>query len=247
MWDPTQYERFKDERAQPFHDLVALIEKRPRMRVVDLGCGTGQLTRALHEHLAAEETIGIDSSETMLLKSQSFGSEVLHFERGAIEGFVADRPFDLVFSNAALHWIADHERLFGRLAALLAPHGQLAVQMPANHDHSSHRIAAELAPSFGIEPQAINVLPPEGYASLLHSLGFARQNVRLQVYGHELPSSHDVVEWTKGSTLTPYREALPPDRYEEFVAQYTTRVVETLGETRPYFYTFKRVLLWATF
>jgi trans-aconitate 2-methyltransferase len=246
-WDPTQYERFKDERALPFHDLVALIERRPRMRVVDLGCGTGELTRALHENLAAEETIGIDSSETMLLKSNSFDSEVLHFQRGKIEGFVADRPFDLVFSNAALHWIGDHVRLFTRLAALLAPHGQIAVQMPANHDHPSHRIAAELAASFGIEPRTVNVLLPERYASLLHHIGFARQHVRLQVYGHVLPSTRDVVEWTKGSTLTPYREALADERYEEFLAQYTERLVKQLGEHRPYFYTFKRVLLWATF
>jgi trans-aconitate 2-methyltransferase len=247
MWDPTQYERFKDERAQPFHDLVSLIEPRPRMRIVDLGCGTGELTRALHEQLAAEETIGVDSSETMLVKSKPFRSDVLRFERGEIEGFVADRPFDLVFSNAALHWIADHESLFARLTALLAPHGQLAVQMPSNHDHPSHRIAAELAPSFGLEPRAVNVLTPEHYASLLHRLGFARQHVRLQVYGHLLPSTRDVVEWTKGTTLTPYRESLSPERYEEFLAQYTARVVEALGDERPYFYAFKRVLIWATF
>jgi trans-aconitate 2-methyltransferase len=247
MWDPAQYERFKDERAQPFHDLVSLIEPRPRMRVVDLGCGTGELTRALHERLAAEETIGIDSSETMLLKADSFDSEVLHFQRGEIESFVAGRPFDLVFSNAALHWIADHEQLFARLVALLAPHGQLAVQMPTNFDHPSHRIAAELATSFGLDSPTINVLPPERYASLLHDLGFARQHIRLQVYGHVLPSTSDVVEWTKGTTLTPYREALSPERYEEFLAHYTDRVVGALGNERPYFYTFKRVLLWATF
>ncbi|HXH38905.1 MAG TPA: methyltransferase domain-containing protein [Thermoanaerobaculia bacterium] len=77
MWDPSQYERFKDERAQPFRDLASLIERRPHMRIADLGCGTGELTRELHEQLAAEETVGIDSSETMLLKSASFGLEML--------------------------------------------------------------------------------------------------------------------------------------------------------------------------
>ena len=247
MWDPTQYERFKDERAQPFRDLASLIERRPRMRVVDLGCGTGELTRELHDQLAAEETVGIDSSETMLLKSASFGSEVLRFERGEIETFVADCPFDLIFSNAALHWVPDHERLFARLVALLSPHGQLAVQMPANHDHPSHRIASEVGALFGIPTRTVNVPPPEWYAALLHRLGFARQHVRLQVYGHVLPSTEGVVEWTKGTTLTPYREALLPERYDEFLAAYTTRVVEELGDSRPYFYTFKRVLMWATF
>jgi trans-aconitate 2-methyltransferase len=242
-WDPAQYERFKDERAQPFHDLVALIEPRAKMRIADLGCGTGELTRALHEQLGAAETIGVDSSESMLAKAAA--SDTLQFVRGDIETFTSDRPFDLVFSNAVLHWIPDHERLLPKLRALLASAGQLAIQMPANHDHPSHRIAAELATSFGIEPRHVNILAPERYASLLYGLGFKRQHVRLQIYGHELPSTSDVVEWTKGSTLTPYREGLSPDRYTEFLAAYTDRLLNVLGDSRPYFYTFKRVLLCA--
>ena len=245
-WSPEQYEKFKSERQQPFHDLVALVEHRPRMRVVDFGCGTGELTRALHEHLQAEETVGIDSSETMLLKSASFGSEVLRFERGDIEAFVTDRPYDLVFSNAALHWIADHERLFAKLTAFLAPHGQLAVQMPYNHDHPSQTIAADLAPQYGIEPRRPPLLPVERYAELLHHLGFVRQHVRLQVYGHLLPASRDVAEWTKGSTLTEYQRKLG-DRYAEFVADYAERLTRALGDARPYFFPFKRILMWASF
>jgi trans-aconitate 2-methyltransferase len=177
----------------------------------------------------------------MLRKATPEGT--LRFEIGDIAAFTSDRPFDLIFSNAALHWVLGHEHLFAKLVALLSPHGQLAVQMPANHDHPSHRIAAELAMSFGLSP-TVNVLSPERYAALLHHLGFARQHVRLQVYGHVLPSSSDVVEWTKGTTLTPYREALSADRYDEFLAEYTTRVVEALGDATPYFYTFKRVLMW---
>ena len=242
-WDVDQYERFKNERAQPFRDLAALIEPRPNMRIIDLGCGTGELTRELHEQLSASETLGIDSSESMLQKASS--SATLHFQLGDIESFVADRPFDLLFSNAALHWIPNHERLFTRLMPLLAPNGQIAIQMPANHDHPSHRIAAELATSFGIEPRTVNILAPESYADLLHRLGFQRQHVRLQVYGHVLPSTRDVVEWTKGSTLTPYREALSSEGYEEFLAAYTNRLVAALGDSSPYFYTFKRVLIWA--
>jgi len=243
-WDVDQYERFKTERAQPFRDLAALIEPRPSMRIIDLGCGTGDLTRELHEQLGASETLGLDSSESMLQKASP--TNTLHFQLGDIASFTTDRPFDLVFSNAALHWIAGHKQLFARLVSLLAPNGQLAFQMPANHDHPSHRIAAEVATSFGIEPRTVNVLPPESYATLLHHLGFARQHVRLQVYGHVLPSTADVVEWTKGSTLTPYREALPSDRYAEFLTEYTNRLVAALGDSRPYFYTFKRILLWAT-
>jgi len=242
-WDVDQYERFKTKRAQPFRDLAALIEPRPNMRIVDLGCGTGELTRELHEQFAASETIGIDSSESMLSKASPAAN--LHFQLSDIASFESARPFDLIFSNAALHWLPDHEHLFSRLTSLVARNGQLAIQMPANHDHASHRIAAEVATSFGIEPRTVNILAPESYAALLHRLGFAHQHVRLQVYGHVLPSTADVVEWTKGSTLTPYREALSADRYEEFLAEYTARLVDVLGDARPYFYTFKRMLMWA--
>jgi len=246
MWAPDQYTRFKDERKQPFVDLLSLIERRPRMRVVDLGCGTGELTRELHETLAAEETVGIDNSETMLLKSGRFEGEMLRFERGDIEAFVSDRPSDLVFSNAALHWVADHERLLARLTNLLSRTGQLAVQMPSNDDHASHRIAAEVAREFGIAARPDYVLPPERYAELLHRLGYARQHVRLQVYGHLLPESADVVEWVRGALLTHYQSLLG-NRFAEYLDAYRARLLAAIGDTRPYFYTYKRVLMWGSF
>lgn len=242
MWSPEQYERFKAERHQPFDDLLALVERRPRMRAVDLGCGTGELTRELHEALGAEETVGIDDSETMLLKAGHFQGEMLRFERGSIESFVADEPFDLVFSNAALHWVPDHEQLFTRLTRFLGPDGQLAVQMPANDTHASHRVAADVALEFGLAPRPDYILPIEHYAELLHRLGYKRQHVRMQVYGHLLPSSADVVEWVRGALLTFY-EPHPVG----FMEAYRERLAEELGEERPFFYTYKRVLMWGSY
>lgn len=245
-WSPEQYTRFAAERRQPFDDLVALVEKRPRMRVADLGCGTGELTRALHEELGAFETLGIDQSESMLLKAGSFEGEMLRFERGRIEAFVADRPFDLLFSNAAFHWVPDHEELFVRLTGFLAKDGQLAVQMPANDSHASHVVAAEVAREFGVAPRPDYVLPPERYAELLFRLGYKRQHVRLQVYGHVLPSADDVVEWVRGALLTHY-QALLGDRFEAYLAEYRKRLAGVIGRERPYFYTYKRVLIWSAF
>lgn len=241
-WSPEQYERFKNERAQPFWDLAALIEHRPKMRIVDLGCGTGELTRALHDHLHAEETLGIDSSETMLLKSSAFGHQLLRFEKGTIESFVADRPFDLVFSNAALHWVADHASLLRRLTSFVGREGQLAIQMPANDDHPSHRTAVEVARELGIEPRPPHVLAPEEYAQILFELGYKRQHVRMQVYGHVLPSSADVVEWVRGSVLTYYERDDP-----RFLDRYRALLLRVLGDQRPYFYTYRRVLMWGSF
>ena len=230
-WSPDQYEKFKGERAQPFWDLVALIDPRPRMRIADLGCGTGELTRALHKKLAARETIGIDNSASMLAKAPS--APGLQFHHQSIESF-REGGFDLIFSNAALHWVPDHEGLFRRLAALGK---QIAVQMPANDDHASHVVAAEVARELGMMPKLTHVLPPERYSQLLDDLGFRKQHVRLQVYGHVLPSSEDVIEWVKGTLLTFY-EGEP-----RFMNRYREKLLARIGMHRPYFYTYKRLLL----
>ena len=251
-WDPSQYERFHDERARPFLDLLALVRPRPEMRVVDLGCGTGELTARLHRELAARDTLGIDRSEAMLARARPRAEGGLRFEAGDIAAFAAAASYDLVFSNAALHWVDDHPALFARLAAALGAGGQLAVQMPANFDHPSHVVAAQVA---GEEPfrDALGghartgraVLPPEEYALLLERLGYAEQQVRLQVYGHRLAARDEVVEWVKGTLLTDYQRRLSPDLYTRFVARYRERLLPALEDTRPYFFTFKRVLLWA--
>jgi trans-aconitate 2-methyltransferase len=249
-WDPAQYERFKAERTQPFDDLVAMLRPRPNGTIVDLGCGTGELTQVLHERLQARETLGIDSSEAMLAKAAP--APGLRFEQRDITAFNATGQMDVVFANASLQWVPHHERLLPRLAAALKPGGQLAVQMPANSDHPSHLVAADVAGESPFleafdggpppDPVRSNVLRPEQYAELLDEMGFTEQQVRLQVYGHHMGSPADVVEWVKGTTLTRFKERLPEDLYEEFVVRYTDALLSVLGDRRPYFYAFKRIL-----
>jgi trans-aconitate 2-methyltransferase len=190
----------------------------------------------------------------MLEKARPREQAGLRFELGDIATFEADGRYDLVFSNAALHWVPDHPRLLGRLRAALRPGGQLAVQVPANGDHPSHALAFEVAGEAPFRPlleaagdsleAAAPVLAPERYAELLEKLGFVTQHVRLQVYGHHLPSTADVVEWTMGTTLTRYEKVLTPGQYEQFVDRYRQRLLERLGERAPFFYTFKRILYW---
>ena len=251
-WNPAQYERFRDERSRPFFDLLDLVQPRPEMRVVDLGCGTGELTRELHQRLSARETIGIDNSPAMLAKSAAFAGDGLRFDHGDIGAFTSEGGYDLVFSNAALQWVPDHQPLFRRLTAALTERGQLAVQMPANNDHPSHLTAFAIAgePPFrealgGYERQW-PVLAPEAYATLLHRLGYRRQHVRLQVYAHELESREAVVEWVRGSLLTDYERRLPTDLWPHFLERYRERLLPQLEDARSFFYPFKRVLMWGS-
>jgi trans-aconitate 2-methyltransferase len=178
-------------------------------------------------------------------------ADVLTFEAGDIATWTADHCYDLVFSNAALHWVPNHAEVLRRWLKALAQGGQIAVQVPYNHDHPAHTIAEELRTAapfdrYDIDPDpvATNVLAPAGYAELLYDLGVAKPVVRLQVYGHELPDAHAVVEWVKGSTLTRFTKALPIDVYDEFERRYGERVLAALGDRAPYFYPFKRILLW---
>ena len=250
-WNPEQYERFRAERSQPFHDLLALVQPQPAMRVVDLGCGTGELTQLLHRQLQAHETLGIDNSEAMLARSGPFAGTGLRFQHADIADFAADHCYDLIFSNAALHWVPDHEEVLQRLTRALTHGGQIAIQMPTNHDHPSHVVAREIAREQPFRDtldgyaRPITVLPPEEYATLLDRLGYREQHVRLQVYGHHLASRDEVVEWVKGTLLIDYQQRMPANLYDRFLQTYRARLLPRLTDTRPYFYPFKRILFWA--
>ena len=254
-WNPGQYERFAAERSQPFYDLMSLLEPVERPAVVDIGCGTGKLTAELHAHLGASETLGVDSSVSMLAEAPA-GIDGLSFDVRDGASFEHHSEFDVVFSNAALQWMPRHHDVICLWGEALKPGGQLAIQMPSNADHPSHLVSSELShdPDFADEfaahggpppdPVHENVLAPEAYASLLYDMGCERQHVRLQVYGHVLPSSADVVEWVKGTSLTRFQSRLAPETFERFVEEYRRRLLAVIGEHSPYFYPFKRILIW---
>ena len=243
-WDPEQYARFERERAEPFHDLLAGVLPLPGGRVVDLGCGTGALTRIVHETTEAASTLGIDSSSTML--ARAVPKDGLRFEQVDIGAYEPPRAFDLVFSNAALQWLPDHERLIERLAEWVAPAGQLAIQMPANHHHISHVLAATLAEEqFDCPRRRHSVLPPDEYAVLLDRAGFRQPSVRVQVYLHHLPGPDALVEWVEGTLLNAYRARLPERAFPEFLQRYREELIAALPSERPYRFTFPRILIHA--
>jgi trans-aconitate 2-methyltransferase len=254
-WNPQQYERFRSERAAPFYDLFRLVEREPGMRVVDLGCGTGEWTHHAHVELGATSTVGIDTSSAMLAKAAPRVMPGLTFEQKDIRAWAKDAGsagarYDLVFSNAALHWLRSHEELFESITRTLAPRGQLAVQVPANFDHPTHVVANEVAhdPEFAAKLEGTHdrteILSPEAYATLFHRLGFATQHVRLQVYPHVLDSREGAIEWVKGSLLTAFEKRLSPGDFARFLTVYRERLFAIVPDEHPFFFPFKRVLMW---
>ena len=253
-WDPQQYAKFEALRSRPFWDLAALVVRdRPFTSMVDLGCGTGELTVALAEQLDVADTVGIDASNAMLERAASFASPGVRFERGDIATWTGE-GVDLVVANASLQWVPDHRAVLARWIGSLADGGQIAVQVPANADHPSHTCSVAVARREPFasafdgdpppDPVAANVLAPAAYSEVLHDLGVTDPHVRLQVYPQLMPTSGHVVEWTKGTSLTRFFARLPDELHEPFVDAYRAELLAAIGDHAPYFYAFKRILMW---
>jgi trans-aconitate 2-methyltransferase len=245
VWEPERYHRFREERFLPFEDLVAMIRVRAGMRVVDLGCGTGELTERLAGRLPGSDVLGIDSSETMLELAHPRARRGLRFEKRRIED--VEGTWDLVFSHAAIHWVEDHDTLVPRLWSFLAPGGALAVQQPSNHHHRAHAAVREVA---GRDPfrAALDgwvrhspVLEVGHYADLLSGLGAASVTVIEKVYPHVLEDADAVLEWNRGTVLSPYLERLPEELHPDFLETYRESL-HALMPGSPVFYGYRRIL-----
>jgi len=232
MWDANQYNKFSAERARPFDDLMAQVDRTPENTryIVDLGCGPGSLTRQLAERWPAAHVVGVDNSADMLAKARPLAIPGrLEFANADLAGWSPGQPADFVFSNAALHWIDDHEALLRRLARWLAPGGTLAVQMPNRFDGPVQRAIDEAAadPRWASQLKGVglhkgSVQPIEWYVRVLQDLGFA-VNGWETTYVHVLSGDDPVLEWFQGSGLRPLLARLDAAAVEEFRTELATR------------------------
>ncbi len=228
---------------------MRLVRVREALRVVDLGCGTGELTRRLADALPQSDVLGIDSSAEMLARAEEFARPGLRFEQRAIEEVAGE--WDLIFSNAALQWVDDHRSLTPRLFSLLRPSGQLVVQVPSNFDHPTHRLIDEVAAQepfrTGLGGWGANwsrsrpVLSIEQYAELLYAQGAMEIVSFEKAYPHVLPDADALADWMSGTALVPYMERLADGLREDFMQRYRARLRETFSQ-RPVFYGFRRIL-----
>ena len=243
-WNPNLYHKFQAERSAPFYDLLALVEVRPNLKVIDLGCGTGELTRQLADQLPNSDVTGLDSSPQMLEKAAAFASPGLRFELGDQSQLTGE--WDLIFSNAALQWTENHAELIPNLYRKLTPGGQMAVQIPSNHNHISHQIYRETANEdlFKFILQGFQryapVLAIDDYARIFFNCGAENIVVFEKVYAHVLEDADAVVEWISGTALVPYFERLGKHK-DEFVESIRKKMRAAMPDS-PVFYPFKRTL-----
>lgn len=228
-WEPDRYLQFSDERLRPAVDLLARVPLGRPVQILDLGCGAGNVTRLLAERWPESRLTGLDSSPEMLARARSALPGV-RFELTGVEHWMPEEPLDLLFSNAALHWVEHHESLFPRLMDNLAPGGVLAVQMPGNFDAPSHRLIRELAaqPAWSARLGSVRmgaVLAMTDYHRIL-----APRSTRLQLwetsYWQTLKGANPVLDWLRGTTLLPYLGALDEGLRPMFLAELGARLQE---------------------
>lgn len=237
MWDASQYLRFEHERARPFFDLLARVQRQQVDHAVDLGCGAGNLSRVLAERWPGARVTGVDSSPEMLTRARTF--EIpgrLAFVAGDIATWGAPERLDLIVSNAAFQWVPDHEGLFSRLVDMLAPAGTLAVQMPHITDMPGRRVIADVAREAtwrsrlaGVGLHAESVKPLEWYVRLLRGLGLTVDGWET-TYVHVLTGTDPVLEWLKGTALRPFIDRLGPAA-DEFLSALAARLREAYPAT----------------
>lgn len=221
-WEPDRYLQFSDERLQPAIDLLNRISLAQSERIVDLGCGAGNVTRLLTQRWPEADITGLDSSPEMLDRARRV-LPTARFELSGVEHWEPDGPPDLLFSNAALHWVGDHSSLFPRLLDSLSPGGVLAVQMPGNFEAPSHRLIRELAASPAwagkLGPGRMGaVLPMADYQHIL-APRCTCLSLWETTYWQSMSGPAPVLDWLRGTTLIPYLAPLDDVTRAAFLAE----------------------------
>lgn len=248
FWSAAQYQRYSGPRSRPFFDLLAAVEATDPASVVDLGCGPGNLTATLAERWPHATVLGVDLSTDMLTTAEQHAVPGrVSFVQADLREWVPSEPVDVIVSNAALQWVPDHRSLLPRWIERLNPGGWFAFQVPGNLDAPSHVLLREVCnlprwkARVGHIPRPDWIATPEAYLEDLLGLG-CTADVWETTYLHVLPGEDPVVDWVKGSALSPVLDALPEEDRPALLADYTARLREAYP-SRSYgtVYPFRRV------
>jgi trans-aconitate 2-methyltransferase len=227
-WDPAQYLKFAGHRLRPALDLLNRIDLAAPAHVYDLGAGAGNVTRLLRARWSEARITGVDDSAEMLAKAAAESPDIT-WQQADLGTWRPSHPADLIYSNAALHWLPDHANLFPKLLDGLAPRGVLAVQIPRNFSAPSHTSISEAALGgpwrAKLEPllRPAPVAEPDFYYGLLAPKAKSIDMWETE-YVQALEGKDPIKEWVKGTWLRPLLDALDGQERDDFEAAYSRLV-----------------------
>ncbi|WP_231497290.1 trans-aconitate 2-methyltransferase [Arthrobacter sp. MA-N2] len=233
-WDPAKYIEFGNHRDRPFFDLTSRILTEGPRRVVDLGCGPGNLTATLATRWPGAVVVGLDSSAEMLAEAEPLAAARpgLSFVHADIAGWTPEADTDVVVSNAALQWVPGHLTMLAGWLEALKPGAWFALQVPGNFGAPSHALMRQLAGSPEWSGRLSGVLrhddavgEPGDYLRIMLDAG-CEADAWETTYQQLLPGADPVLHWVRGTGLRPVLAALPEDEAADFESQYAAMLRE---------------------
>lgn len=235
-WNAKDYETHSQAQQQWARELIAKLNLTGDEVVLDVGCGDGKVTAEIARLTPNGSVIGIDNSSAMIelarerhppRENPSISFEVMD----AVELSYVEQ-FDVVFSNAALHWVRDHRPVVAGLYRSLKPGGRILLQMGGKGN--AERIIAVLGalqatdewrPYFGGFEFPYGFLGTEEYTRLLHDVGFTIHRVELIPKDMAHDGQTGLEGWIR-TTWLPYLERVPEDRRIDFIRALSTQYID---------------------
>ena len=223
-WDPDRYLTYADERGRPFLDLVSRIPAEDPRRVVDLGCGPGNLTGILPGRWPGADVVGLDSSPEMIERANTSQVAGVRFEAADLRAWRPAEPVDVLVSNATLQWVPGHLELLPHLVAQVAPGGWFAFQVPGNFAEPSHVLLHQLGEDERFSPFLRGIARPDShdsgtYLEALLDLG-CQVDAWETTYLHLLGGEDPLFTWISATGARPTLQALPDELRVEFEQAY---------------------------
>lgn len=234
-WNPADYAAHSASQQVWARELIAKLKPRGDERILDVGCGDGKITAELSLAVSRGAVVGIDSSPDMVRFARGrFGSgqfpnlefRVMDARRLEFEG-----GFDLVFSNATLHWVDDHRAFLRGAAACLRPGGRLVVSCGGKGN--AHEVFNALRPElrsarwrkyFRRLETPYFFYSPEEYLEWLPHFEFDSADVQLASRDAVHEGREGFAAWLR-TTWLPYTQRVPGELREEFIAGVVNRYV----------------------
>lgn len=235
-WDAEDYSRNSLAQLTWARELIAKLQLRGGESVLDIGCGDGKVTAEIAALVGDGRVVGIDSS-----------AEMVEFARREIGGSLSnvvfsvcdarelhfDQEFDVVFSNATLHWVIDHRPVLGGISRALKPGGRLLLQMGGRGNAADILSLMDALPAdpawgryFQEQVTAYGFYVPEEYVGWLREAGLTPVRAELLERDMAQEGKEGLASWVR-TTWLPYTQRVPEGRRDDFVSDIVERYVRS--------------------
>ena len=233
QWNAAEYAANSAVQQTWARELIARLNLRGDEHVLDVGCGDGKVTAELARALPRGAVVGIDASAEMIrFARKTFpAAEIsrLKFQIMDARKIKFARRFDLIFSNAALHWVDDHEKILRGAASALKPGGRLVVSCGGKGN--AHDVFLVLRPEMRLKcwraffrkmPMPYFFYAPGDYEKWLPKFGFKVNSLKLTPKDAAYDGVNGLTTWLR-TTWLPYIQRVPENMRGEFIAAVTQR------------------------